>query len=410
VEAVWDKTTQKTSLKTTPGISSFNSNLAGLQQSLAPLIDFAERNVPQELQSSTKVYMFATAGMRNLPSADQDKVMSRAASLLSASAFAFDPSDVAIITGQAEGYYGWVAANFLSGTFSSSSAGTVGVGSLDLGGASTQVAGAVAVCSGDKCDEADDSAIVEGAVPPAQVPGLMHVRFNSRRYSLFSSSFLGYGSNDFATDVKRRLYADNVTANPCYLLETPNQYTALELANNSTVNLPGSSEFYACLAETNAAFLVPAPTECYKQQGGACNGIDPAVCQCCIDGAARPTFLNSTFVGMGGFSVVLNGNLKIPAVGATRDFMFRTVADFCSNNFAQAKQGVPIPEQFLATTCATATEAIALLDLYGIAEYQIDLGSTIRGIEVTWALGAMISHANMIPVVRPPTVVGTVPL
>jgi hypothetical protein len=113
---------------------------------------------------------------------------------------------------------------------------------------------------------------------------------------------------------------------------------------------------------------------------------------------------------MGGFTAVLNGNLKIPAVGATRDFMFRTVQDFCSNSFAQARQGVPIPEQFLAATCATATEAIALLDLYGIADYPIDLGSTIRGIEVTWALGAMISHANMIPVVRPPTVVGTVPL
>jgi len=60
------------------------------------------------------------------------------AAVLSTSGFVFDPENIAVITGQSEAYYGWVAANFLSNTFSTpykEGGADVGVGALDLGGA-----------------------------------------------------------------------------------------------------------------------------------------------------------------------------------------------------------------------------------------------------------------------------------
>jgi len=398
VESVWDKTTQKSSDKTTPGISSFSKDLSGLQQSLDPLIAFAERNVPTELHKATQIYMYATAGMRVLAYSDQDKIMSRASALLSASAFAFDPSNVAIITGQAEGYYGWVAANFLSGTFKTSAADTTGVGALDLGGASTQVAGAVAVCSGSKCDTSNTG--------KEEVPGLMHVHFNGRTYTLFATSFLGFGYAEFIDDVKQRLWDQHVVKqNPCYLSGTPSTYTSFTTLDNNglpkPVDLPGSGDFFACLGEVNAAFLTTNTSECARQQ---CKGRDPAVCKCSIGGAAFAALPNTNFIGMGGFKPVLADTLKIPTTGSTRDARHDTVENFCGLDFAQAKQEAPtISESKLATTCAAATEILALLDLYGISQYPLSIDGEIDGIEVNWALGAMVSHANMIPVVRPPT-------
>lgn len=76
---------------------------------------------------------------------------------------------VGVITGQAEAYYGWVAVNYLLGTFGADTGDKTGIsaGSLDLGGASTQIAVAVAECNFDGCTPA--------APPPALVPAMLQV-------------------------------------------------------------------------------------------------------------------------------------------------------------------------------------------------------------------------------------------
>lgn len=76
-----------------------------------------------------------------------------------------------MITGQAEAYYGWIAVNYLLGTFSgdNGNAAELGVGSLDLGGASTQIAAAVSECKFDGCSPA--------SVPPALTPAMLQVFF-----------------------------------------------------------------------------------------------------------------------------------------------------------------------------------------------------------------------------------------
>jgi hypothetical protein len=93
---------------------------------------------------------------------------------VSKSGFSFDPENVATITGTSEAFYGWVAANALRQTFDATApvpAGSLGVGSLDLGGASTQIAVAVD--------------------PSLSSPGLVSATFSGKTYVIYAASFLG---------------------------------------------------------------------------------------------------------------------------------------------------------------------------------------------------------------------------
>jgi hypothetical protein len=85
---------------------------------------------------------------------------------------------VRIIKGSWEGIYGWLAANYLSGTL----LGTSHVGFLDMGGASTQIAFAT----------------------QASVPGTVTINVGAgNSVNLYARTFLGYGANQ-----ARKRYVD----------------------------------------------------------------------------------------------------------------------------------------------------------------------------------------------------------
>ncbi|CAJ1019914.1 GDA1/CD39 (nucleoside phosphatase) family, putative [Leishmania lindenbergi] len=117
-----------------PGLSSFATDPEGAKQSLAGLLRFAEKAVPQSYQRCTSVTLKATAGLRLLPEADQQVLLDAAQQTLKA--FPFQSRGASIVSGAQEGVYGWLTVNYLLNRLDKEGAT---VATIDMGGASTQV-------------------------------------------------------------------------------------------------------------------------------------------------------------------------------------------------------------------------------------------------------------------------------
>ncbi|XP_068067798.1 ectonucleoside triphosphate diphosphohydrolase 2 isoform X2 [Anomalospiza imberbis] len=130
-----------------PGISSYSLNPLAAGTSLEHCLNQALRDVPKEKHAGTPLYLGATAGMRLLNIADpqaSDTVLRAVASTLKT--YPFDFRGAKILSGEEEGVFGWVTANYLLENFIKR--GWLGewiqpqkktLGAMDFGGASTQI-------------------------------------------------------------------------------------------------------------------------------------------------------------------------------------------------------------------------------------------------------------------------------
>ncbi|XP_013917552.1 PREDICTED: ectonucleoside triphosphate diphosphohydrolase 3 isoform X3 [Thamnophis sirtalis] len=131
-----------------PGISSYGSNPQEIAMPINDCMNKVKEKIPFHLHKSTPVYLGATAGMRLLrlqnESAASEVLQSIQTYFISQP---FEFRDAQIITGQEEGVYGWITANYLKGNFLEKNLwsawvhprGVETIGALDLGGASTQI-------------------------------------------------------------------------------------------------------------------------------------------------------------------------------------------------------------------------------------------------------------------------------
>ncbi|EJD02177.1 nucleoside phosphatase GDA1/CD39, partial [Fomitiporia mediterranea MF3/22] len=135
--------------KVEPGISSFGENPDGVAVYLAPLLDHAREHIPPSLHHETPIFLLATAGMRLLPTSQQEAILDAACDFIrfhshfrvdNESAAGHCGSSVRIISGEEEGLFGWVAVNYLMDQFTGNDDDKTTYGFLDMGGASTQIA------------------------------------------------------------------------------------------------------------------------------------------------------------------------------------------------------------------------------------------------------------------------------
>lgn len=130
--------------KVKPGLSSFGGNPEGVPAYIAPLVAKAKTLVPLELHATTPFFVMATAGMRLIPHEQQEAIFDQMYRSFRMDEFPFlvQRSNLAVIDGETEGFYGLLAANHLlhriRPTLHPMHAALVGA--LDLGGSSTQVA------------------------------------------------------------------------------------------------------------------------------------------------------------------------------------------------------------------------------------------------------------------------------
>ena len=102
-----DATGSNFELKEEPGISSLSSNPRGVGSHLEPLLAFASKSIPIAKQSTTPVFLFATAGMRLVEPGPQKEILKEACKYVKSS-FSYYIKDCdthfRVISGELEGF------------------------------------------------------------------------------------------------------------------------------------------------------------------------------------------------------------------------------------------------------------------------------------------------------------------
>ena len=358
------------SLKVTPGLSEYGTNPdldpSDAGSSLEGLFAFASNTLSENgcdngCQQSVPIFLGATAGMRVLPVATGSTIMTSVQQACSTSGFRFDTSAWArIISGEEEGAFGWLAANWLAATLSPNkdTTGNGTIGALDLGGASTQI-----------------SFFPKEAV----LASYFEVIVNSLRVGIYTHSYLYFGRDQALEQQTQQLVAAGSSYNPCF----PSGSN-----DTSAPFLKGSSDPGACYQSTQDLF--PVSEACFQADKTRCAFLGEY--QPSLTGAGA-FYAFSNFVYSWSFlNVTSDADLYVVHAAATK---------VCSLNLNElkeynAKLPEPADENYISGNCFSAMYAVSLLEAYGFppTDTQLQVLGSINGTEVTWAYGSIIVMAN----------------
>ncbi|KAI9841449.1 MAG: Golgi apyrase [Thelocarpon superellum] len=182
------------------GVSTFagKADLVGPDH-LQALFEHALKIIPSHAVADTPIFLLATAGMRLLPEMQRKELLAQICAYTQSTTKFLLPdcnTHVQVISGETEGLYGWVAANYLLGGFDQPEAHDHGKGHhtygfLDMGGASAQIAFAPNSTEVDR--HANDLKLVRMRTVDGQ----------ATEYKLFVTTWLGFGVNQ-----ARKRYVD----------------------------------------------------------------------------------------------------------------------------------------------------------------------------------------------------------
>uniref|UniRef100_A0A8B9DH29 nucleoside diphosphate phosphatase n=1 Tax=Anser cygnoides TaxID=8845 RepID=A0A8B9DH29_ANSCY len=120
-----------------PGLSAYADQPEKGAETVKRLLDMAIDAVPPHLWKKTPVVLKATAGLRLLSEEKAQALLLEVKEVFEESPFLVPENSVSIMDGSYEGILAWITVNFLTGQLSGQNQHTVGT--LDLGGASTQI-------------------------------------------------------------------------------------------------------------------------------------------------------------------------------------------------------------------------------------------------------------------------------
>ncbi|KAF3156768.1 Golgi apyrase [Orbilia oligospora] len=176
--------------KIRPGVSAFADRIESVgPDHLEELFAHARTIIPPDQIPDTPLFLLATAGVRLLP------VWERKALLTEICNYAVQNTNfllpdcklhIQAITGETEGLYGWIAANYLIGSFDATQKHDHGknhhtYGFLDMGGASAQIAFVPNATETEK--HADDLKLLR----------MRKLSGQSVEYKVFVTTWLGFG-------------------------------------------------------------------------------------------------------------------------------------------------------------------------------------------------------------------------
>ncbi|KAJ1657330.1 Golgi apyrase [Dispira simplex] len=236
--------------KESPGLSSYAGKPHRLTEHLRPLLASAHAVVPTSKVPHTPVYLYATAGLRLLPPMQQALLLDKSCQyFLQHSKFNIEScaSHFRVISGAAEGIYGWMAINYLLGGFTKSGEHRFypettensirrTYGFLDMGGASTQIAFEPT----NQTHPQDLTTLT-----------LRHLDGYAQVYRVFTTTFLGFGSNQArkryveALLTDHGLLGDNVSDQPRTALSSAVPDPCLPVGLTLTEEYPGPSRWSA---------------------------------------------------------------------------------------------------------------------------------------------------------------------
>ncbi len=297
-------------------------------EAIDPLLQSVVKKIrSHHIKTPVAISILGTAGMRLLPSEQQKNIYQKLSDGISASyKDILEPHHIETISGKMEGIYDWLDVNYLQKNFQNN---TPTSGSIDIGGASTQIAFAT-----DKSSKSIDE---------------VSLTLNKVNYIVFSKSFLGLG-----LDQARESMNIDENAGFCY----PKNY-----------NRTGKFDLASCSLIYNQVI------ENYH-----------------IDQLAMPTYKIPSFVAFSGAYYTYHFFGTDPNV-PDQDTLEQTIIQpTCSNTWETLKEAYSAePENYLANYCANSIFVTDLL--YGpfrLQSKQIHVLSSINENKIDWALGAML--------------------
>ncbi|OEL29224.1 putative apyrase 7 [Dichanthelium oligosanthes] len=346
----------------------------------------AEKQIPRRAHKHTPLFLYATAGVRKLPSADSEWLLDKAWDVLKNSSFLCSRDRVKIITGMDEAYYGWVALNHHMNTLGTSSS-KMTYGSLDLGGSSLQV-----TFENDKTEQ-DETSII--------------LTIGSVDHHLSAYSLTGYGLNDafdksvaylvkklggVANNGKVQVkhpclqtgYKEDYDCSYCHPLKQDGSPSVGEKTSGKekqgvAVELVGAPQWNECSALAKVTVNL-------SEWSSASPGLDCNLHPCAL--ASNLTQPHGKFFAMSGFFVVFKFfNLN---ADATLVDVLQRGQEFCEKTWNVAKSSVP-PQPFIEQYCFRAPYIASLLrEGLQIKDSQVIIGSG----SITWTLGVALLEAG----------------
>ncbi|KAG8673417.1 Golgi apyrase [Fusarium poae] len=403
----------KENKKIHPGVSSFAEKPSQIgPDHLKQLIEIALDEVPDSKISETPVYLMATAGMRLLPKPQQTALLKSMCSYLQTNTKFILPdcdAHIQVISGETEGLYGWIAANYLLGGFDHPEEHDHGknhhtYGFLDMGGASAQIA--FAPNATESAKHADDLKLVR----------MRTLDGSPAEYKVFTATWLGFGANQARSRYVERLqehYNTDTThelPDPCMPngLRTTPDGELVEGTSDKTV-LVGTGKFDECLTVTYP--LLGKDKPCKDQP-------------CLVNGQHVPgiDFDINHFVGVSEYWHTTHGVFGKKHKAYDLATYQNNVMEYCSRDWSDIKGDLDkrkkSPEkkaEEARLACFKASWLINMLyDGIGIPRVGLEGGAandtvkddgektfndpfkpvdTIDGVELSWTLGKMVLYA-----------------
>ncbi|KAL6108911.1 entpd3 [Pungitius sinensis] len=344
--------------------------------------------IPVEKHKTTLLFLGATAGMRLLHEKDEEKSNEILASLREyLKTLPFNFQNASIITGQEEGLYGWITANYLMGKFLQKNLwnkyahpeGEKTVGSMDLGGASTQIAFAVQ----------DD----------LRGPDFLHVKLYGYPYNVYTHSFLCYGKNEAGKRILDKIVQESsdpsYIINPCYpigynvtrkassIYDTECTKKPIKYNPDQELFMVGTSDSDKCSSIVKSIFD-------FKTCSSA---------QCSFNGVSQPP-VTGDFMAYAGFFFTARA---LGLIGRSDLGQFHaSVQQLCHTNWTALRaEKTWIKPDYLRTYCYAGHYIYSMLaDGYKFDTEtwkNIDFQKQVQNTSIGWSLGYMLSMSNMIP-------------
>ncbi|KAG3288421.1 ectonucleoside triphosphate diphosphohydrolase 2 [Ictidomys tridecemlineatus] len=369
------------------GISSYADNPSGAGQSLVECLEQALRDVPKERHAGTPLYLGATAGMRllNLTSPEASASV-LAAVTRTLTQYPFDFRGARILSGQDEGVFGWVTANYLLENFIKY--GWVGrwfrprkgtLGAMDLGGASTQIT-------------------FETAIPAEDPANEVQLRLYGQHYRVYTHSFLCYGRDQ----VLQRLLASALQTHhfhPCWPRGYSTQVLLQDLYQSPCTEAQRPQTF-----NSSARVSVSGtgdPVLCRDLVSGLFDLSSCTFSRCSFNGVFQPPVAGN-FIAFSAFYYTvdfLRTSMGLPV--ATLQQLEAAAMAICNQTWAELQTRAPRQQARLADYCAGAMFVQQLLSRgYGFDERSfrgVAFQKKAADTAVGWALGYMLNLTNMIP-------------
>lgn len=354
-------------IRSKPGISSLSPTEAA--KSIRGLLEQATEIVPQDRQSNTSLHILATAGMRLLD--DSTAVDIWEAIRKECLKGPFDTKNTATLSGEAEGAYGYFSVNYLKKSFNK----TMTYGSLDLGGASTQI-----------------------SFKPRQ---FLTMEFhkeksetvkNDRDSSVFSHSWMRSGQDEAHLRLLRAECGANQTtcSSVCHMKDFQATYDLSSYGGEPKLEVTGTGDWNACY-ELVKDKLLHLDYECL---------LPP----CAMHGVhvARPP-QGMKFYASSAFFYSLNGVGAVDWSGsspAIDDYLMKGT-EWCSGLGAINGTALTADPGFAALYCFGSAYSYAILkDAYGFNSHDnistddtaVIVTRKVEGTSVGWAIGAALAQ------------------